>query len=92
MRKRSTRNRWRAREIVEMSTMLRRKGYAHPYLYARKLSREGIGPYELESLLRHRHGEVGSLGYTHGFKRVDVGGARWKQHDRSWRRGRRRRA
>lgn len=62
--------RQQAEEILEMSALLKRRGFAYPQLYARKLSREGVGPYELEHVLRFRPGSIGSLEYTHGFKRT----------------------
>jgi hypothetical protein len=54
----------KAREVVEMQELLTAAGYAP--VHAARLREEGMGPFELESRLRHAPGEVGSLPYTHG--------------------------
>lgn len=59
-------------EIAEMQSMLQRHGFSA--VLAERLYIEGIGPNELATRLRNREG-VGSLQYTHGFRRGNPAGA-----------------
>jgi hypothetical protein len=59
----------RAREIAEMTAMLKHAGYKNPGAGAVRLRGEGIGPYELEGRIRMGHSGIGSLAHSHGFER-----------------------
>ncbi len=52
-----------------MTQILEFRGFATPAAYARILVREGVGVFELQERLRHAPGSVGSLEYSHNFKR-----------------------
>lgn len=56
----------RARELSEMEELLEGRGYDPAH--AKKLQQEGMGPHELEHILKTtKPGGVGSLEYTHRF-------------------------
>jgi len=56
------------RYLREMEELLEKRGYDPKD--AKTLQDEGMGPYELEYTLKFQPGSVGSLEYTHGFKKV----------------------
>ena len=62
----------KAVELAEMKEMLWHAGY-NP-AYATLLQREGMGPYELEDRLRIMPDTVGSLGWTHGYRKTRFSG------------------
>jgi hypothetical protein len=56
-------------EAHDMAEILREHGFVTPRAYARRLTREGIGPFELQARLDTAPRGWGSLEYTHGFRR-----------------------
>ena len=61
-----------ADEVAEMIEIMKRHGYSAED--ARKLSAEGMGPMELEHILRTtKPGGMGSLEYTHRIHKVASG-------------------
>lgn len=58
----------KAREAREIAVLLKAAGYTNPKMWARKLVREGMGPYEVAERIRHGKSGIGSLGHSHGMR------------------------